>query len=57
MGRKGAAEFQSAASLRERFAAIGAEPAPGTPQQFGELIRREYVKWGEVIRKSGAKVD
>ena len=45
------------ASLRERLAAIGAEPAPGTPQQFGELMRREYVKWGEVIRKSGAKVD
>lgn len=44
-------------ALRERFAAIGAEPAGGTPQQFGELIRKEYAKWGEVIRRSGAKID
>jgi len=45
------------ASLRERFAAIGADPAPGTPEQFGDLIRREYVKWGEVVRRSGARID
>jgi tripartite-type tricarboxylate transporter receptor subunit TctC len=43
--------------IRDRFAAIGAEPAPATPQQFGELIRKEYVKWGEVVRRSGAKID
>ncbi|HYC43847.1 MAG TPA: tripartite tricarboxylate transporter substrate binding protein [Burkholderiales bacterium] len=47
----------NSASLRERFAAIGADPAPGTPEQFGELIRREYVKWGEVVRRSGARID
>jgi tripartite-type tricarboxylate transporter receptor subunit TctC len=44
-------------SLKEKFAAIGAEPVAGTPEQFGELIRRDSAKWAEVIRRSGAKVD
>jgi len=44
-------------SLKARFAAIGADPAQGTPEQFAELIRTEYAKWGEVIKRSGAKID
>jgi tripartite-type tricarboxylate transporter receptor subunit TctC len=44
-------------AIRERFAAMGAEPANATPEQFGQLIRSEYVKWGDVVRRSGAKVD
>lgn len=44
-------------TLRQRFAAIGADQGGGTPEQFGELIRKEYVKWGEVIRRAGARID
>jgi tripartite-type tricarboxylate transporter receptor subunit TctC len=44
-------------SLREKFAAIGSEAAGGTPEQFGELIRKDSAKWGEVVKRSGAKVD
>jgi len=44
-------------SLREKFAQIGSESAGGTPEQFGELIRKEGAKWGEVVKRSGAKVD
>jgi len=47
----------ASATLRQRFAALGAEPIGGTPQQFAELIRKEHAKWGEVIRRSGAKID
>ncbi|HXF65288.1 MAG TPA: tripartite tricarboxylate transporter substrate binding protein [Burkholderiales bacterium] len=43
--------------LKQKLAAIGAEPAGGTPEQFGELIRREHAKWGEVVRRSGARID
>lgn len=46
-----------APALRQRFAALGAEPVGGTPEQFGELIRSEYAKWGDVIRRSGARID
>jgi len=44
-------------TLRQRFAAVGADPVGGTSAQFGELIRKEYVKWGEVIRRAGAKIE
>jgi tripartite-type tricarboxylate transporter receptor subunit TctC len=43
--------------VRERFAALGAEPAIVTPEQFGQLIKAEYAKWGDVVRRSGAKID
>jgi tripartite-type tricarboxylate transporter receptor subunit TctC len=41
----------------DRFASIGDEPAGGTPQEFAELIRRDAARWGEVVRRSGAKID
>jgi tripartite-type tricarboxylate transporter receptor subunit TctC len=43
--------------VRDRFAALGAEPAIVTPEQFGQLIKAEYAKWGDVVRRSGAKID
>lgn len=44
-------------TVKARFAAIGAEPMPRTIQQFSDLIRSEHKKWGDVIRRSGAKID
>jgi tripartite-type tricarboxylate transporter receptor subunit TctC len=44
-------------TVKQRFTAIGAEPTPRTPQQFSELIRAEHKKWGDVIRRSGARID
>ena len=40
-----------------RFAQIGDEPAGGTPEEFGETIRRDSAKWAEVVKRSGAKID
>ena len=34
----------------ERFAQIGAEPAPTTPQGFADYIRAENERWAKVIR-------
>lgn len=45
------------AEVRERVLASGAEPAPGTPQAFGEFIRSEIPKWARVVKVSGAKVE
>ena len=45
------------ATIRERFAAIGAEPVVATPEAFRELIRKENAKWADVIQRSGAKID
>jgi tripartite-type tricarboxylate transporter receptor subunit TctC len=44
-------------TLKERYAAIEAEPVGGTPEQFAAFVKKERVKWAEVVRKSGAKVD
>ena len=43
--------------MRERFAALGAEPRPGTPEQFTQLIPQELRKWAKVVRDSGARVE
>ena len=41
----------------DRFGSIGDEPAGGTPEEFGETIRADFAKWGEVVRRSGAKLE
>ena len=43
--------------LKERYAAIEAEPVGGTPEQFAAFVKKETVKWAEVVKKSGAKLD
>ena len=43
--------------MRERLARMGAEPAPGTPEQFSELVRSELAKYQNVVKFSGARVD
>ena len=44
-------------SFKEKVVLIGSEPMSGTPEQFGEFIRTESVKWADVIKRSGAKID
>ena len=41
----------------ERFAGIGAEVLPSTPEEFSAFIRAEYARWGEVIRSAGIKLE
>lgn len=35
----------------------GADPAGGTPQQFGAFVQREYEKWRVVVKESGATAE
>jgi tripartite-type tricarboxylate transporter receptor subunit TctC len=46
-----------APEVKERLLQLGNEGGGGTPEQFGELIRRDSAKWAEVIRLSGARID
>ena len=41
--------------MRSRFAAIGGEPLPGSPAEFGKLIAEETEKWAKVVRTAGIK--
>ena len=41
----------------ERFGMIGDEPAGGTPEDFAATIRKDSARWGDVVKRSGAKID
>lgn len=41
--------------VQQRYAAIGAEPAPSTPAEFDKLIDSEITRVGELARKAGIK--
>jgi tripartite-type tricarboxylate transporter receptor subunit TctC len=43
--------------FKDRFASIGDEPAGGSPEDFAEVIRSDSAKWGDVIRRAGARLD
>ena len=43
--------------VRERLAALGAEPVGSTPQAFESFLRAEIAKWTRVVREAGIKVD
>jgi len=45
------------ADVRERLAAQGAEPMPGTPQAFASFMREEMAKWAPVVKQAGVKLD
>jgi tripartite-type tricarboxylate transporter receptor subunit TctC len=42
-------------AMNARFAAIGGEPLPGSPAEFGRLIAEETEKWAKVVRAAGIK--
>ena len=42
-------------AFRDQFAAVGVEPEPSTPQEFGAYIRSEIEKWSGVMKFTGMK--
>ena len=44
-------------AMRERFLAAGSRTVSSTPQETFDFAARERVKWKEVVRVSGAKVE
>jgi len=43
--------------VRERLAALGAEPIGSTPAEFGAFVRAENARWGRIIREKGMRSD
>jgi tripartite-type tricarboxylate transporter receptor subunit TctC len=37
--------------------ALGAKPVGNSSEEFAASVKAEVVKWGDVVKKSGAKVD
>ena len=43
--------------LRDRLLADGSEPVGSTPEVFTAFLRSEMLKWGRVVKASGARPD
>lgn len=43
--------------IKENLAQQGAEPVPGSVEQFGTFVRDEQTKWAKVVAAEGLKVD
>jgi len=44
-------------NFKARFAQIGDEPAPGTPEDFAKIIAADSAKWKDVVERSGARIE
>jgi len=44
-------------TLLEKFATFGNTCLGSTLAEFSELIKKETVKWADVVKRSGAKAD
>jgi len=47
----------TAPELKERLAALGAEPSVKSTDQFARYVHGEIAKWAKVVKESGAKLD
>ena len=43
-------------SVREAFAKMAAEPAGGSPAEFGAFVKAQIAHWGKVVKDSGIKM-
>jgi len=41
--------------LRRRLAVEGAEPQPGTPEEYAAIIDREVTMWSKLVQTIGIK--
>jgi tripartite-type tricarboxylate transporter receptor subunit TctC len=47
----------AAPEIKERFAGLGVEATPSTPDQLAALVRDDLVRWQKIVKDSGARVD
>jgi len=43
--------------VRQQLLNVGADPAPNSPDEFGQFLRREYERYGRLIKEAGLKVE
>jgi tripartite-type tricarboxylate transporter receptor subunit TctC len=57
MVNKAVNEILQVPAIEQQMIAQGADPAGGTPAQFGQFVQREHDKWRVIVRDSGAKAE
>ena len=43
--------------MKKRLIADGSDPAPSTPEEYGDNIKREEGKWAALVQKLGLKLE
>lgn len=43
--------------VKEKLLLLGAEPVGNSSEEFTIFVKAEVVKWGDIVKKSGARVD
>ena len=44
-------------AVQEKFRSLGLDIIGNTPQEFGEFLKKDIVKWAKVVKDSGARAD
>jgi tripartite-type tricarboxylate transporter receptor subunit TctC len=44
-------------TFREKLSGMGATPVGGSPEAFGEILRRENAKWAKAIKDAAIRID
>jgi tripartite-type tricarboxylate transporter receptor subunit TctC len=50
-------KIMHAPEMKEKLDAMATDAVTSTPEEFAGLIKREILKWGEVVRDAGLKAD
>ena len=50
-------KIMHAPEMKDRLATMATDPVTSTPEEFADYIKREIVKWAEVVRQAGLKAD
>jgi len=44
-------------NMREQFAALGAEPVGGTPEELASVLKHDIVKWAKIAREANVQAE
>jgi tripartite-type tricarboxylate transporter receptor subunit TctC len=43
--------------IRQRMTDLGSTPEGGTPEEFGEFVKRDLARWHKAVQETGVKVE
>ena len=43
--------------IQQRMTDFGFTPEGGTPEEFGEFVKRDLARWIKVVKETGVKVE
>jgi tripartite-type tricarboxylate transporter receptor subunit TctC len=46
-----------APDMKDKLAALGADPVGSTTEQFTALVKEDVARWAKVVKASGVRLD